>query len=188
VVHADAVLGAAARESRPGLGKELRPIAGRCHHDLKPHPCGYAGDPKRVCRCSYDQVRRYRARPSGPVIARFDLHVQLPPVPVSALHEAANGEPTERVRKRVEAARAAATARNAETRRRRDEADLSEPARQLLHRSMDVLGLWLRAYTKVRVSRTLVDLEGCDAVSSSHVAEAVQYRHSTAAAAISGAS
>jgi magnesium chelatase family protein len=155
---------------------------------MNPCPCGYAGDPKRVCRCSFEQVQRYRARLSGPVIDRFDLHVQLPPVPVSALHEAANGEPTERVRKRVEAARAAATARNAETRRRRDEADLSEPARQLLHRSMDVLGLWLRAYTKVRVSRTLVDLEGCDAVSSSHVAEAVQYRHSTAAAAISGAS
>lgn len=146
-------------------------------HDQNPHPCGYAGDPKRICRCSYDQVQRYRGRLSGPVIDRFDLHVLLPPVPVAALREAASGESSERVRKRVERARATARARNSEATARKEEATLSEPARQILHRSMDVLGLSLRAYIKVlRVARTLADLEGHTAISTSHIAEAIQYR------------
>ena len=114
---------------------------------------------------------------SGPVIDRFDLHVQLPPVPVTALREGASGESSELVRKRVEHARAAARARGAELNPRNHEAQLSDTARQLLHRSMDVLGLSLRAYTKVlKVARTLADLEGQISISNSHVAEAVQYR------------
>ena len=117
------------------------------------------------------------ARLSGPVIDRFDLHVQLPPVAVTALREAESGETSEHVRKRVEHARAVARARKAEATPRKEEAALREPARQLLHRSIDVLGLSLRAYTKVlRVGRTLADLEGLDAISTSHIAEAVQYR------------
>ena len=122
-------------------------------------------------------MQRYKARLSGPVIDRFDLHVQLPPVPVTALREGAGGESSEVVRKRVEHARATARARGAELNPRNHEAQLSDTARQLLHRSMDVLGLSLRAYTKVlKVARTLADLEGHTGISNSHVAEAVQYR------------
>jgi magnesium chelatase family protein len=158
---------------------------------MNPCPCGYAGDPKRICRCSFDQAQRYRARVSGPVIDRFDLHVQLPPVPVEALSHGARGESSASVRERVRAARELAAERAraglnanscgaAEPRESAGlalERHLDTAARQLLWRSIDALGLSLRAYCKVlNVARSIADLAGSDALSSRHVAEAVQYR------------
>jgi magnesium chelatase family protein len=158
---------------------------------MNPCPCGYAGDSRRICRCSFDQAQRYRARVSGPVIDRFDLHVQLPPVPVEALSHGARGESSASVRERVRAARELAAERAraglnanscgaAEPRESAGlalERHLDTAARQLLWRSIDALGLSLRAYCKVlNVARSIADLAGSDALSSRHVAEAVQYR------------
>jgi magnesium chelatase family protein len=144
---------------------------------MNPCPCGYAGDPRRVCRCSFDQAQRYRARVSGPVIDRFDLHAQLPPVSVEALANARNNETSAAVRARVAKARACTAARNLQHGDLSLERQLDEAAKRLLWQSIDGLGLSLRAYHKVlRVSRTIADLAGSDAVRSPHVAEAVQYR------------
>jgi len=143
---------------------------------MNPCPCGYHGDAKRMCRCGFEQVQRYRSRISGPVIDRFDLHLGLSAVPVSALSEARRGEPSQVVRARVAQARACAAQRRACNEDDPQRA-LDAEAHGLLLQSIDRLGLSLRAYAKVlRVSRTLADLEGSDAVRRRHVAEAVQYR------------
>jgi magnesium chelatase family protein len=148
---------------------------------MNPCPCGYSGEPKRICRCSRDQVLRYRSRISGPVVDRFDLHVRLPAVPATVLENRVLGEASAQVRERVEQARACA----AERERPRVEPtpdldrsrDLEFSARQLLIRSLEVLGLSLRAYAKIlRVARTIADLGGSTPVQSRHVAEAIQYR------------
>jgi len=149
---------------------------------MNPCPCGYAGDKKRACRCTQQQAERYRTRVSGPMVDRFDTHVQLPPVPVQALDQAASGEASSDVRTRVIAARTRALEREsaaaaAQNRGKLLLKDVEAPGRNLLVRSIDALGLSLRAYTKIlRVSRTIADLAGSDGILREHIAEAIQYR------------
>ena len=147
---------------------------------MNPCPCGYDGDAKRVCRCSVDQAQRYRARISGPLIDRFDLHVQLSSVPITALRQDAHGESSASVRERVVIARARAHERQRYAGPGAADVSLSslEPAaRQLLLSCIERFGLSMRAFGKlIRVSRTIADLEGTETVMSHHVAEAVQYR------------
>jgi magnesium chelatase family protein len=154
---------------------------------MNPCPCGYSGDKKRVCRCSPEQVNRYQARVSGPMLDRFDLHVQLPPVRVSALANGATGESSASIAKRVTAARELQRARIASLRARgtpserrileQISATIETPALELLQLSMEKLHLSLRAYVKaLKVSRTIADLDGDERINSAHVAEAVQYR------------
>lgn len=145
---------------------------------MNPCPCGYAGDPRRMCTCPLDRVERYRARVSGPLLDRFDMHIALSPVEARTLREGERGESSAEVRARVEAARARAEARGDEgrtleafTRR------ANQDALRLLDRAVDTLGLSVRAYVKaMRVSRTIADLAGEDRIEAHHVAEAVQYR------------
>jgi magnesium chelatase family protein len=150
---------------------------------MNPCPCGYSGHRKRVCRCSLEQVQRYRGRVSGPLLDRFDLHVALPSVTIAELETLPQGERSDVVRARVTEAR-----RRQEQRAQKrvalhqpslDElaAELDPRALKLLHRTLAQLELSLRAYGKVlKVSRTIADLAGSDAVMIPHVAEAVQYR------------
>jgi len=148
---------------------------------MNPCPCGYDGSKRRVCRCSADVVKRYRGRVSGPLLDRFDLHVWLPAVPVSALRSLPIGEASDVVRERVVAARRRQSAR----RQGRSKpvqleeltSELEPTALRFLHRTLAQLELSLRAYSKVlKVSRTIADLDGSDFVRIPHVAEAVQYR------------
>src|SRR5881394_3559489 len=78
---------------------------------MNPCPCGYHGDPTRVCSCSEQEVMRYRSRLSGPLLDRIDLHVTLQPVSLHALGDGRCSESSTAVRSRVEAARAAQRAR-----------------------------------------------------------------------------
>jgi magnesium chelatase family protein len=154
---------------------------------MNPCPCGTSGTPERPCTCSSSEVRRYRARVSGPLLDRIDLHVWVAPVSVEHLMEEGAEEASAAVRRRVEAARdvqearaaAAGAATNAELAAR----DLSRwcalPAggRVLLARALRRRGLSARAVHRVlRVARTLADLEGAERVQLAHVAEAVRYR------------
>ncbi len=154
---------------------------------MNPCACGYADDTTRICRCSPEQIQRYRNRISGPLLDRFDLQVRLPPVRVAALKAANRGEPTAVVAKRVIAAQARQQKRkqDLEARCGRSQArvveylaqDLRPDALSLLHTSMEKLRLSLRAYVKVlKVSHTIADLAGEEAVGKAHVAEAVQFR------------
>lgn len=154
---------------------------------MNPCVCGYQGHARRLCRCSPDQVQRYRSRISGPLLDRFDLHIALPPLSVQEVEDAAPGEDTSDVRARVVTARERSRARDVRrhtaTGAHRPPtlsemaAELESGALRLLHRSMLHLELSLRAYAKVlKVSRTIADLEDSERVCMPHVAEAIQYR------------
>ena len=145
---------------------------------MNPCACGFADDETRLCTCPPDRVERYRARISGPLLDRFDLHIALKSVEARALREGERGEGSREVQQRVIAARAWSSARA----RGSDSLDalasgVHKEALELLDRSIDMLGLSVRAYVKVlRVARTIADLAQSESVEATHVAEAVQYR------------
>ena len=152
---------------------------------MNPCPCGYLGDPAGRCRCTPEQVRRYRGRLSGPLLDRIDLHVELPPVAHELLlaHEHAGAEPSVAVRERVEAAQQRQLARGGCLNARLDAAGLRRHARlteaqqQFLARAIGTLGLSARATHRVlRIARTCADLASSDTLDMQHLAEALQYR------------
>lgn len=155
-----------------------------------PCPCGLAGDPRRLCVCPRERVKAYRERISGPLLDRLDVHVTLPPVEVAELSKPSVNEPSSAVRARVVAARAVQ-----EDRFRRGETDalvnsslspralgkiasLDAGGTKLLVAAVERLGLSARGHDKVRrLSRTIADLDGSDAVLTRHVAEAIGLRN-----------
>lgn len=148
-------------------------------------PCGHAGDPSRVCTCSEAEIQSYRARLSGPLMDRIDLHLTLLPVPLHQLGAAPAGESSATVRERVERARSGQRARfrdsavrcNAEADGRLFVRALDEESRTLLASAAQTLSLSARAYHRVaKVARTIADLEGMADISALHLAEALRYR------------
>jgi magnesium chelatase family protein len=149
--------------------------------------CGFRGDPTRICRCTPHRLAQYRARLSGPLLDRIDLHVDVAAVRYRELTDDAAAEPSRVVRARVLAARAlqrrrfadSTTTCNAEMsgRELRRFARPDTAGAAILERAMSRLGLSARAYTRVlKVARTIADLEDASDVGAAHVAEAVQYR------------
>jgi magnesium chelatase family protein len=154
-----------------------------------PCPCGFLGDGSGRCGCSREAIRAYRAKMSGPLLDRIDVHVVLPPVDVAALHATAEGEPSAAVRDRIQKARAVQQHRRdcgevaAPTNSALGPRDLERVARPcavglgILSSAVERLALSARAYGKVlRVARTIADLDGSSAVQATHVAEAVAFR------------
>ncbi len=155
--------------------------------DMNSCPCGHYGDPSRPCRCAAGDVARYRRRISGPLLDRIDIHMEVTRVKAEEMMGPGSGEPSERIRERVLAARKVQSARyettpftkNADlsSRAAREFCKMSGEAEALLRAAMDQFALSARAHDKVlKVARTLADLEGVDAIATAHVAEAIQYR------------
>jgi magnesium chelatase family protein len=150
---------------------------------MNPCPCGYSGDVSGRCRCSADQVARYRGRVSGPLLDRIDLHVEMPRLPISDWRDSGPRETSAQVRERVCAAREIATQRAGVCNAHLDSAGLKqhaalhEPERALLEKAVDRLGLSARAHQRiVRVARTIADLAGAIDISNTHLMEAIGYR------------
>jgi magnesium chelatase family protein len=151
---------------------------------MNPCPCGYAGDSSGRCTCTPDQVQRYRARVSGPLLDRLDLQLEVPRLPLAEL--AATGLPAETsaiVAARVAAARQRQLARAGRTNAQLQAHDVSRDCaldsrdRALLERAADALSLSARAYHRLlRVARTIADLAGAEQIVTAHLTEAIQYR------------
>jgi len=163
---------------------------------VNPCPCGFAGDPHGRCHCGAERIRAYRSKLSGPLLDRIDLHLVLPSVTIAELCGVEAGESSDTVRRRVSVARAvqAERLRRGETRAPINAAlegnDLDrvampdEHGARLLRDAVEQLGLSARGYCKVRrVARTIADLEGTDAITALHVAQALAARPLDRAAA-----
>ncbi len=151
---------------------------------MNPCPCGYLGHSNGRCRCTPDQVARYRGRISGPLLDRIDLQVEVPAVPQEELAHKAQGESSAVIRERVATARTLQLARqgrpNFALSSREVDRYCAPDARgaTVLKRAIARLGLSARAYHRIlKVARTIADLAGEKALAAAHVAEAIQYRH-----------
>jgi len=155
---------------------------------MNPCPCGRAGDPAGRCVCAAADIVRYRARLSGPLVDRIDLHVPVKAVPVRQLAGRAERESSADGRARVERARARQRERfaassitptngRAPPRVVRAAATVDADARELLADAAERFGLSARAYHRVlRVARTIADLADEDRTRAAHVAEALRFR------------
>ena len=151
---------------------------------MNPCPCGHLGDPRRSCRCTAEQVRRYRGRISGPLLDRIDLQLEVPPVPPEALAEPADRTSASAgIRARVEAARHLQLLRQRKPNALLDAAETVarcrlEPSDQrLLQQAIERLRLSARAYHRIlRLARTIADLAGDACIATPHLTEALGYR------------
>lgn len=155
---------------------------------MNPCPCGYAGDPKRECRCTHQKIQAYRNRISGPLLDRIDLHIEVPPVPYNELSGLQQGETSATIRARVERCRAIQRERfkgipgitcNAEMPARVVQSccQLKQDAADLLKMAMGELNFSARAYDRIlKVARTIADMAESPSIAPEHIAEAIQYR------------
>ncbi|MCW8891429.1 MAG: YifB family Mg chelatase-like AAA ATPase, partial [Sedimenticola sp.] len=152
---------------------------------MNPCPCGHLGDTSgRNCRCTGDQVARYRGRISGPLLDRIDMTIEVPRLPTQALGQQSNTQETSHsVRNRVEKSRQIQLTRNGcpnaqlAGRLLENSCLVTPQSRALIERAMDQLGLSARAYHRIlRLARTIADMEASEAILSTHIGEAISYR------------
>jgi magnesium chelatase family protein len=155
---------------------------------MNPCPCGFLGDTKKSCRCSIPQIQKYRAKISGPLLDRIDLHVEAPSLEISEIQTLEKGESSSVIRNRVEQCRALQAERYASLPSKtnseipdswREKICHLEPAdAQILAQAMEQLGLSTRAYFRIlKVARTIADMDGAKAIEKNHLLEAIQYRN-----------
>ena len=156
---------------------------------MNPCPCGYYNHPTKACVCSPGQVQKYLNRISGPLLDRIDLQIEVIPVPFEKMSDARPGESSTLIRERVVRARQTQSERYAEIpgvycNAQMNSKLLARYARPddkglaLLKTAMNRFNLSARAYDRIlKVSRTIADLEGCELIQPSHLAEAIGYRN-----------
>ena len=151
---------------------------------MNPCPCGYLGDRLRMCRCTPNQIARYRNKVSGPLIDRIDLHVEMTKIPVSSLLDRTfDGESSAKVRKRVIAAQKRQVERQKvlnyalSQELLKEHVVLSTKDQSQLANYVERLGLSARAVHRIlRLSRTIADLDGEEHVQPCHWKEAISFR------------
>ena len=154
---------------------------------MNPCPCGFFGDPKRECTCSYREIRRYRARISGPLMDRIDIHTDVPSVPFKDLTGTSQGQSSSNIRERVIEARKIQEKRFHKTkihanammnsRQIKKFCQIDEKSNSLLETAMEKFGFSARALSRIlKIARTIADLAGDQGIEQAHVAEAIQYR------------
>jgi magnesium chelatase family protein len=150
---------------------------------MNPCPCGYLGHYSGKCRCTPDQVARYRGKLSGPLLDRIDIHIEVPAVPEAELLAQGGGESSAAVRARVGAARERQLARQGKSNAELGTKEVERHCRAdaagttLLKQAISRLGLSARAYHRVlKLARTIADLAGAEAIAVNHVAEAIGFR------------
>ncbi|MDR2188709.1 MAG: YifB family Mg chelatase-like AAA ATPase [Azonexus sp.] len=150
---------------------------------MNPCPCGHYGAASGRCRCTPDQIARYRGKLSGPFLDRIDLLLDVPALPPEELRGKAAGENSATVRQRVLAARQRQLDRQGKVNARLSSAEVDARCApdatggRLLEQASHSLGLSARGWHRIlRVARSIADLAGSDQIGAAHVAEAIQYR------------
>lgn len=155
---------------------------------MNPCPCGFYNHPEKECTCPAGAVQKYLNKVSGPLLDRIDLHVEVTPVPFSALATHKTGETSASIRERVIKARDIQSNRYADhdgiycnaqigSSMLKKICDIDGAGQSLLKNAMNKLNLSARAYDRIlKVSRTIADLAGSDPIRTEHLAEAIQYR------------
>jgi magnesium chelatase family protein len=155
---------------------------------MNPSPSGFFNDPNNPLSSSPQEMQRYLSKISGPLLDRIDLHIEVTPVPFEKISGKSQGEPSYKIRERVNAARTIQAKRfqdaekvhyNAQmnVRQIRKYCDISEESKLLLKTAMEKLNLSARAYDRIlKVARTIADLDNKKTIESHHISEAIQYR------------
>ncbi|HQT35229.1 MAG: ATP-dependent protease [Hydrogenophilales bacterium 17-64-65] len=154
---------------------------------MNPCPCGYLGHPTQACRDTPDQIARYRGRISGPLLDRIDIQISVPALTQDELMRAGAGEASIAIRGRVQAARDRQMTRQGKpnaalgTREIDQHCALDAAGEALLKQAIVRLNLSARAYHRVlKLARSVADLAGSEFITSTHLAEAIQYRRQAA--------
>jgi magnesium chelatase family protein len=150
---------------------------------MNPCPCGYLGASQQECRCSSEQVRRYRGKISGPLLDRIDMHVAVTTLKPGELTRQQHAEPSADVRLRVIAAHERQLRRSSKLNARLSHTDLNEHCQldndnlNFLENALQRLKLSARAYHRIlKVARTIADLADDTTLSRTHLAEAINLR------------
>ena len=150
---------------------------------MNPCPCGFHGHPDGRCRCTPEQIARYRGKLSGPLLDRIDLLLEVPMLPVADLQATPAGEPSAAVRERVARCRQLQLTRQGKPNAGLAGAEIDvfcQPdaaGSKLLQSAIERLGLSARGYHRIlKVARTIADMNAAPTVGAAHVAEAIQSR------------
>ena len=154
---------------------------------MNPCPCGNYGSAKQRCTCTPNDIRRYRARVSGPLLDRIDIQVEVDGVEYDALISEQAEESSAVVKARADSARKIQRLRfeglpvktNAEMREKetREYCKLDKAGEQVLKEAFESLHLSARARSRIlKVARTIADLELCENINEEHLYEAISYR------------
>ncbi|MEO7560724.1 MAG: YifB family Mg chelatase-like AAA ATPase [Nitrosospira sp.] len=150
---------------------------------MNPCPCGYLGHYSGKCRCTPDQVARYRGKISGPLLDRIDIQIEVPAAPQEDLMRQIQSESSSAIRQRVESAYQRQLTRQDKANARLTVKEIDKYCvpdtlgENLLKQAISRLNFSARAYHRVlKVARTIADLASSDGITSMHIAEAVQYR------------
>jgi magnesium chelatase family protein len=155
---------------------------------MNPCMCGFYGDLKRECRCSPNQIAKYRQKISGPLLDRIDIHVDVPILEYKEFTSDKPGEASEPIRQRVETARAIQTWRfqgqknilsnsSMTSKLMKEHCKIGNDSKALMEQAMNDLNFSARAHDRIlKVARTLADLAASDKIETAHLLEAIQYR------------